>query len=121
MTKILVLLLLAAAPFAARAETTMTCDYVFYSAPMAKIVLYFEDDGTLKDMAKITMNQASTHWESITRVEAASGETLHAWLSKDTPNEIEMILYQQAQKQGRSKIVNHASPYAKEIWGDCKN
>lgn len=105
----------------ALAESSMTCEYSYYGAPMATIVLFYDEAGALRDLAKITMNGASTHWESVTAVTAAPGEIFHAWFSKDTQNEIEMILYAQPQKLGRSKIVNHQMPMAKEIWGDCKN
>lgn len=123
MPRLLILFVLILAPFAAMAdETTLTCDYAYYGAPMAKIILYFDEMGKLKDSAKITMGGAGNpHWESITEVDRANGETLHAWFSKDTSNEVEFVLYDQPQKLGRTKIVNHQMPMAKDIWGDCKN
>lgn len=52
---------------------------------------------------------------------AAEGELLHAWLSKESAdNSVEMIIFNEPQKLGRSKVTNHHVPIGQDMWGDCQ-
>ena len=99
---------------------SIDCQYSYYSAPMCRIQLGLQADGTPENFALITMQDGRTHTESITLDNKSGNEWVHAWLSKENPdNAIEMIVYNQPQALGQSKIVNAKSPFAKEIWGTC--
>lgn len=102
----------------AQAASRVKCAYNYYSAPYAEVSIGFKEDGSLEDAAEITM-YGRAHSETVTPAPLAAGEKVHLWLSKDTENEIEMLIYTESRPQGQSKIINHSSPYGKEMWGNC--
>ncbi len=102
--------------------TSITCTYSFSRAPvpMATVEVTFDAQGKPADRAKVTMH-GRTHFESLTPVESGAGEMFHAWLSQESAeNSIEMIVYQEPQASGRSKLVNNRMPIGKEMWGSCE-
>lgn len=101
---------------------SLTCTYSFPNVPvpMTTVEVTFDQDGKPMSPAKVTM-QGRMHTESFTQVDASTGEMLHGWLSKEsTENSIEMIVYEEPQALGRSKLVNDRFPIGKEMWGDCE-
>ncbi|MGZ3721380.1 MAG: hypothetical protein ACXVA9_00535 [Bdellovibrionales bacterium] len=99
---------------------TISCSYQIYGAPYAAVAFSIFDDGRLDNSAQITMTGAAMHKETLTADTAKSDEFVHAWISKESPqNQIELIIYNSPQPQGRSKIVNNQVPFGKEMWGDC--
>ena len=101
---------------------SLTCTYSFPNVPvpMTTVEVSFGTDGKPMSPAKVTM-QGRMHTESFTQEEAAAGEMLHGWLSKESSeNSIELVVFDEPQAQGRSKLVNDRFPIGKEMWGDCE-
>jgi hypothetical protein len=102
------------------AGTQINCDYAFMGYPTAKIAVSVFDDGSLSPSALIEM-QGKTHKETLTPAAVAAGELVHAWISKERPeNAIELIIYQEPRAQGQSVAINHNVPAGQEMWGACK-
>ncbi len=101
---------------------TIHCNYVFMVMPTADITLDVAQDGQLATSALIKMGAGDAgHKETITPEVLAPGEMIHAWISKEKPeNTIEMIVYNQVQPQGHSKLTNHNVPFAQDMWGTCE-
>lgn len=118
--KYLIAILTLLITHSAAASSQINCEYSFMGYPTAKITLSIFDDGTLSPSALIDM-QGRTHKETLSPVERAADELVHAWISKESPqNAIELIIFQQPQAQGQSVIINHNVPAGKEMWGTCK-
>lgn len=98
---------------------TITCAYSFMGAPFTQVAFGFYDDGTIEASALITPTGGISHKESLTQVAAAPEEMIHAWISKDTQNAIELIVYKTEQPNGRSKLVNPSAPIGNTMWGSC--
>jgi hypothetical protein len=96
----------------------IVCDYTYMVMPMSTIALEILPDGHAGPAARITV-QGQSHLESFMEVNAASDELIHGWVSKDTENEVELVVYRQARPEGRSKITTHKMPFGKDIWGKC--
>lgn len=96
--------------------TVMSCTYSYYGAPFATIEIQRNSEGFFDSEAKITQVGRS-HYESFEVVESKSGEFLHAWISNNTPNAFEMIVYED---QVSSKIINPPMPFEKEMDGVCE-
>jgi len=97
----------------------MKCSYAFMGAPMAEVELGLKADGSPESSAHITMHGKS-HFESVTPEKLGPDELVHAWISKENPeNTIEMVVYRTRSPKGQSKLVNAKMPMAKEVWGDC--
>lgn len=96
------------------------CVYNFYQAPLFTVLFTSYPDGTISNMATI-QSPGTESTESLTQVEALAGEKLHAWLSKEQPeNAIEIIIYETTQPDGfNSKMINDKSPMGKELPGVC--
>lgn len=95
------------------------CNYQFMGTPFSRVQIGVSSDGVPDDFVTIIV-QGQSHIESFTPVALADGELLHGWLSKEAPeNTVEMIVYEEMQAQGQSKLVNHNVPFAKEVWGTC--
>lgn len=98
---------------------TITCAYQFVSFEFATVRARLDQNGTLAPSVDV-IRQGQSHSESATPAPLAAGEMLHLWISKEVPdNTVEMIVYSQAQPNGRSVLINHSMPIAKEIWGEC--
>lgn len=99
---------------------TISCSYSIYGAPYATVAFSIYEDGRLDNSAQITMTGGVSHKETLTADPEKAGEFVHAWISKESPqNQIELVIYNTPQPQGRSKIVNHQVPIGQEMWGEC--
>lgn len=95
------------------------CDYKFMGMDTSSVVVTQNGEGEYSTSAEIIM-QGKSHFESFTVEAAKDDELLRGWLSKESPqNSIEMVIYKEPQKLGRSKLTNHHVPIAKDMWGDC--
>lgn len=104
----------------ARAESVLHCSYGMYGSPITSVGLKMQDESTPGDSAEVAFTGGRPQSIPVTAVDLAAGEKIHVWLAKDDPNgNIEMIVYQQRQSQGMSKLVNPQSLFAKVLWGDC--
>lgn len=112
------LLVFVAAPAFAQG-TRISCDHQLMGAPFATIAFDLFADGSTSIAATITQYGRS-HEELIAPGPRAEGEMLHLWISKDTSNELQMIIYERDQPQGRAKLINENIPVGKEMWGTCK-
>jgi len=101
------------------AALAITCNYAIEQAPF--VTVSFNDNNGQLDPQALINSFGQTHRESLTAVEAAPEEMIHAWISKENPqNAIELIIYKTAQPDGRSKMINPQMPDpGKVIWGDC--
>lgn len=119
--KSMVALLVILASTQALAETALRCDYQFYGSPMAQVTLRIQDSGIPADSAEVTMGGAGRPQSvPVTVVPNAPNEKIHVWLAKDDPNgDIEMVVYNEPQAKGQSKLVNSHIPMGKELWGNC--
>ncbi len=100
--------------------TTVTCAYKTYEFDFAQVSIYFYSDGTASSSAEVTA-QGRTHKESFTAVDKAAGEMVHGWISKESSeNSLEMIVYQERQSLGQSKLINPHIPFGKEMWAECQ-
>jgi hypothetical protein len=97
--------------------SSLVCEHALYGAPFATVELTIDAGGKLGEGAKVTMYGRS-HLESVTQQDAAAGEMVHLWLSKDTSNEIEMIVYDQEGLP--SMLINHHVSMGNKIRGACR-
>lgn len=96
--------------------TLMSCTYSYYGAPFATIEIQRSSEGVFDSQAKITQVGRS-HYETFELTEKQPGEFIHAWISNNTPNAFEMIVYED---QIRSKIINPQLPFGNEMDGVCE-
>lgn len=100
-------------------QTTISCDYQIVGVPFSQVSLGFLENGQPEDFVTVTV-QGRSHRESYTPVHPSAGEKLHGWISQESSeNSIEMIVFEEKQSNGDSKLVNHRVPFGKEIWGSC--
>ncbi|HEY8279165.1 MAG TPA: hypothetical protein VIH99_06065 [Bdellovibrionota bacterium] len=99
-------------------DQAVRCEYFYQVMPVTQLEIGFASNGTLNPAVRVFM-QGNSHLESIEAVEAREGESLHAWISKGTENEIEMVVYKNPVNNYNSKITNHAVPFGKDLWGNC--
>jgi len=112
-------LLLPSSASAADPTSLLRCDYRFQGFAVAQLELPLFADGSPADFVRVIL-QGKPHLESFTVDTPGEGQAVRGWVSKGHPdNEIEMVVYQQAQRSGNSKIVNHRVPMGKEVWGEC--
>jgi len=111
-------LLLATLAFA-QTPNLIHCDYKIMGAPFSQVQLAFAEN-LPEDFVTITAHGRS-HRESYTPVEASPTEMIHGWISLESQeNSLEMVVYNERQPAGRSKLINARMPYGKEIWGECE-
>lgn len=96
----------------------LSCPYKLMGTDFAKNDLGILANGEPEEYVTIT-HYGSSHREGITPQAPAPGEWLHFWISKDTKNEIEVIVFQESKKFGNSVMYNHSIPYGKEMWAAC--
>jgi hypothetical protein len=100
-------------------EVKIRCDYKFMGMDTSSVVVTQNEAGEYSSYAEVIM-QGKSHFESFTVDAAKDDELLRGWLSKESQqNSIEMVIYKEPQKLGRSKLTNHHVPIAKDMWGDC--
>lgn len=101
------------------ASKKIICDYQMYGVAFSRVELGFLESGQAEEFVTVSV-QGKSHRESFQLVEALPGESLHGWISKESSeNSIEMIIYEEKQSAGDSKLINHHVPFGKEIWGNC--
>lgn len=95
------------------------CSYQFMGNPFSRVQVGVSSEGVPDDFVTI-ITQGQSRTESFAAETPSQGEILHGWLSKESPdNAVEMIVYEEMQPKGQSKLVNHNVPFAKEVWGTC--
>src|SRR5262245_15064545 len=87
---------------------------------MAKLEFEMDAEGRLSEWISVTMPAGNPHQETLTAEPLAAGEKVHAWISKENPqNAIEFITYSEMKAKGDTVIINHNVPFGKEVWGTC--
>ena len=77
-------------------------------------------DGQPDDRAQIIF-QGRQGEESVTVEPTAEGEKFHLWLSKESStNNLELIIYERAQPDGDSLMINPHMPVLNRMWGQCE-
>ncbi|MCO5142423.1 MAG: hypothetical protein M9962_04965 [Oligoflexia bacterium] len=102
-------------------QINISCEYKIAGVPFSQVSLGFLENGQSEDFVTVSV-QGKSHRESYTPAALESGERIHGWISKESSeNSIEIVIYQERQKFGVSKLVNHRVPIGKEIWGECND
>jgi len=100
---------------------TISCDFfVVANVHFATVKLLYDGEGKLFPNAQVVNQLGMVREESIDADNPAPDESFHGWLSKGTKNELEMIIYKEPVGAPRSKLVNHAVPVGKVMWGRCQ-
>ncbi len=116
----LALTLLLPLQSAADEGTVIKCTYLFSGAPLSTATIFQYADGTFAPSVEVTM-PGQTLKETLTQTVPSPDEFMNAWVGKGKPDhEIQIVIYKVRTANGRSKMVNHNSPFAKELWGDCE-
>jgi hypothetical protein len=103
--------------FLAMVTLSITCNFVYNTLPFAALS-FTDTDGTLSPTVSINYYGA-THPQSLTAAPIAPGEFVHAWITKEDPdNAIEFIIYDQEQANGRA-VMNYSQVPGGQIWGEC--
>lgn len=99
--------------------TQYTCDYAFMGAPMYKLEFSTDSENKLSDFVTVTL-YGNAHQETLTAEPLGAGEKIHAWISKENPqNSIELFVYTEAKAEGDTLMINPNIPFGKEMWGAC--
>lgn len=98
----------------------ITCAYKMVGAPFVSLSFTLHQDGSLSPYTSINF-QGKVHDETLTPDIAAQDEMIHAWLSKESSDNVtELIVYSAPQAAGRSKLINPHIPLGNVIWGECE-
>lgn len=108
------------ASFSFAFESEVECQYKFMGADTFKVRLFYEEGSKIHPTAEVSMYGSGAHAETVQQVSRSAGELEHVMIAKDTDNEIEMIIYEQARAQGQSKLINNQMPMGREMWGSCR-
>ena len=99
---------------------TMSCDYQFMGAPVVSIELGLDAANFPDSSAKI-IRAGQAHFETVSYEKPAANELVHVWISRDVPQgSVEMIVFKEVQREGRSKLFNPHVPMGNTMWGDCR-
>lgn len=100
-------------------DRRVTCDYKIMGMPFSVVTIDIFADGSLGHSADITVGTKS-HSESLTEVAKSDGELAHGWISQEDPNNaLEMIIFSEAQPEGRAKMINPRIPFGNISWAEC--
>jgi hypothetical protein len=110
-------------PIGAHAEAERaalyTCTYKLVGYEFAKVQIGVLANGELEDYVTVSQ-QGRAHRESCTPELLKDGEEMHLWISKESKdNSIELFIYREPKRYGKSLMINPHIPMGKEMWGEC--
>lgn len=120
--RIIYLALLIALPALAEGEPAahFSCAYKFMGTDFAGVALGILPDGSTEDFVTVT-HYGKSQRASCTHMPLAKGEMMHFWISKESKdNSIEVIVFEEARKEGKSVMINPHIPLGREMWGECR-